>query len=398
MANKVFNNQKNSSNSIVLCAYMELEKEIQIIENSGYFDKEWYLEKYSIDGSGNPIVHYIQKGSKMGYNPSLRFETKYYINQYSDVANSQINPLIHFLLFGKSEGRSPRKHKVFRNDTTFNVDVIVPVYNAFEDVKKCLNSLLSANSGVNLTVIIVNDCSDKETSDLLKRFSKSHSHFILIENEENLGYTKTVNKGLQASRADFVVTLNSDTIVSKGWLTGLLRCISFHPNIGIVGPLSNAASWQTIPKIFDEDGKFFVNELPPDYTIKRMNELFETLYNNELPIVPLVNGFCYAIKRDLLETIGYLDEVNFPVGYGEEDDFSIRAFKAGFFSTLALDTYVFHSKSKSFTPEGRKPLAQKGKAKLIEKYRKPFLSSVVDLMKNQAQLKLNRERVEEFLD
>ena len=69
------------------------------------------------------------------------------------------------------------------------------------------------------------------------------------------------------------------------------------------------------------------------------------------PRLPFINGFCYVIKRRVLEQIGVFDEEHFASGYSEENDFSYRAAKAGFELAVADDAYVYHAKSKSFTFE-----------------------------------------------
>ena len=84
--------------------------------------------------------------------------------------------------------------------------------------------------------------------------------------------------------------------------------------------------------------------------------------------MPFVNGFCYAVRRAVVELIGGFDETGFPRGFGEEDDFSLRAADAGFGLALALDTYVFHAKSKSYGSTTRKTLTAAGQEKLRLKH------------------------------
>ena len=85
-----------------------------------------------------------------------------------------------------------------------------------------------------------------------------------------------------------------------------------------------------------------------------MNEYCEQwTCNGHLPWVPLVHGFCFAIKRKVIDKIGYFDDVSFPRGYGEENDYCFRATDAGFILALATHTYIYHAKSKSYTDEER---------------------------------------------
>lgn len=177
------------------------------------------------------------------------------------------------------------------------VDVIVPVFNALDDVKACLQSLEQHTDGFRVRVIVVNDGSDDATSRWLRDYCINNPLFLLIEHSVNRGYTKTVNSGLKASRAPYVITQNSDTIVSTGWLQGLVRCLESDPKIGIVGPLSNAASWQNVPELRDETGSFAVNQLPRGLSVEAMAALVANTSKPIYPRLTFVNGFCFMIRR-----------------------------------------------------------------------------------------------------
>lgn len=367
--------------------------DIELIKKSGYFNVKWYSEKYlKAEKNIDPIKHYTEKGFKLGYDPSEFFSTNYYKETYNDVAASGINPLIHYLRFGKLEGRLPKKLVIHRHHTRETVDIIIPVYNALADVKKCLESVFANSKGTGFFVIIVNDCSDEETSTFLKTFCEGKENFILIENEQNQGYTKSVNIGLRKSKSDYIVTLNSDTIVSKNWLKGLLRCINSDPKLGIVGPLSNAASWQSVP-VLRENNKFHINEIPANWDVEDMSRIIAQSSFRDYPRVPFVNGFCFMLKREVLIAIGYLDELNFPVGYGEENDLCIRAMNRNFQLAIADDVYVFHAKSKSFGQSKKEELSQKGHAALLKKHTPEKFEALLEKIKNTHALDRIRNRI-----
>lgn len=279
-----------------------------------------------------------------------------------------------------------------------SIDIVVPVFNALEDVKKCLASLNESTDGFNVKIIVVNDGSDEQTTKWLREFCKNKLLFKLIENPKNLGYTKTVNVGLKASNADYVITQNSDTIVSHGWLIGLINCMKSDKKIGICGPLSNAASWQNVPDLYDETRKFAVNSLPHHFTIAQMSQVVKDASLKTYPILPFVNGFCFMIKREVINKIGYMDEENFPIGYGEENDFCIRAQDAGYKLAIADDVYVYHAKSKSFGHEKRKQLSEDGTAKLKQKHGLEKYADLVNKVKITDQLDQIRARIKSRLD
>ncbi|RME28684.1 MAG: glycosyltransferase, partial [Deltaproteobacteria bacterium] len=164
-----------------------------------------------------------------------------------------------------------------------------------------------------------------------------------------------------------VVLLNSDCIVTLGWLWRLLRVFELYPKTGIVGPLSNAASYQSVPEVF-EPGTTEWNLNPPSLRLDRWAELAASVLPPRYPRLPNINGFCMAIRREVLEKIGLFDEKNFPEGYGEENDFCLRAADAGFELRVADDCFVFHAKSASFGNEERKRLAERGQAAYLRKH------------------------------
>jgi len=274
-----------------------------------------------------------------------------------------------------------------------DVDIVVPVYNALDDVKLCLTSLQAHTDNYIVNVIVVNDGSDESTTQWLREFCRNKRRFALIEHEGNLGYTRSVNTGLKSTTAKYVVTQNSDTIVSVGWLTGLIRCMESDRKIGIVGPLSNAASWQNVPDLYDDRGAFAVNSLPAHLSLPAMAQAVSIASTRSYPRLPFVNGFCFMIKRTLIEAIGYMDEENFPIGYGEENDYCIRAADAGFELAIADDVYVFHAKSKSFGHNRRKELSKLGSDKLKEKHTSVKVKSLLERVRQTATLDAVRQRI-----
>lgn len=244
------------------------------------------------------------------------------------------------------------------------IDVIVPVYNAMDDVKNCLKSLELYKDGFEINVIVVNDGSNHQTSDWLRKFCQIKQNFVLIDYSQNQGYTKSINCGLREAKSNYVIALNSDTIVTQGWLKGLYDCINSNPKIGIVGPLSNAASWQSVPELMNKE-EFKVNELPKEITPNNLAEIVRKVSKNYYPRINVINGFCFMMKREVIRSIGYMDEINFPVGYGEENDYCIRAARAGYELAVADNSYVYHAKSKSFGHDRRKALSKQGAESLV---------------------------------
>lgn len=246
------------------------------------------------------------------------------------------------------------------------VDVGVCVYNSPEEVRRCIDSVLRTR-GREDRLIIVDDGSRDDTAQLLRDVVSVHERVLLIRHALNKGYTRSANDVLRASNKPYVILLNSDTELSAGAIDRLVACGEGSKHLGIVGPLSNAAGWQTVPVLHAAAGGFEVNPLPEGLGLDGMARACASESVGPA-LVPLVNGFCFAVKRAVIEAIGYLDEEAFPIGYGEEDDFCLRAGDHGFLCAIATDAYVYHSKSATFTSERRKVLAKQGGVALRSKH------------------------------
>ena len=251
------------------------------------------------------------------------------------------------------------KQSRLRDQKTRTIDIIVCVHNALDDAQRCLESVLKTRNNTPHRLIIIDDGSDMKTAEYLRHFADTASYCELHRNNEAQGYTKAANRGLAASTGEFVLLLNSDTIVTDSWVEKLSDAVFSTPGAGIVGPLSNAASYQSIPEYRGTSNQTAINVLPSGMTPEDMNDYCErSTVAHILPLVPLVHGFCFGITRRLIDKIGYFDVDNFPKGYGEENDYCFRATDAGFTLVIATHTYIFHAKSKSYLEHERIPLVK----------------------------------------
>lgn len=371
--------------------------ERELIQASGLFDETWYCQQYpDVKLSGlDPLSHLLRLGLMLQRDPGPGFDTRWYLEANPDVAQDGMPPLLHYLQYGQFEGRSPCPLAVAQSAHARAVDVVVPVYNAREHALACLASLHAARDGCQLRVVVVNDGSDAATSAALSEFCSCHEGFELIENPRNLGYTAAMNRGLGACRAPWVVMLNSDTLVTPGWLQGLLRCLASDPKLVMVGPLSNAASWQSVPRLHDERGEFAVNRLPPGLDVAAMAQQVAACAARSYPRVPVLNGFCILLRRSLLQQIGMLDEERFPQGYGEENDLCLRAGAAGHAMAVADDVYVHHVKSASFGHARRRELSARAAGILAAKHGPEKVEALTRAMQSHAGLARVRQSVQE---
>lgn len=224
------------------------------------------------------------------------------------------------------------------------VRVIVPVFNAYEAVEECLASL-EVHCPAYASVLVVNDGStDPRIPELLARFSRK-PRFAILDNGTNLGYTRSINRAIRSCPDEDVVLLNSDTQVTARWLDNLRYCAYAHARHGTVTALSNNAGAFSVPVIGE------CNEPPPGLDAAQFAAIVAHSTPGTPIEVPTANGFCMYIRRDLLAHVGEFDEERFPRGYGEENDFSMRALRAGWKNVVCDKALVFHKRSQSFKEE-----------------------------------------------
>jgi GT2 family glycosyltransferase len=261
----------------------------------------------------------------------------------------------------------PQTSWTWLQDSKLTLDIVICVYNAVEETLDCLESI-QRHTTIPHTVTIIDDKSNDLTRERLRQYASGKPWVRLLENRVNRGYTRSANIGLSSSLAEWVVLLNSDTIVTPGWAEGMFEVVKARPNVALVGPLSNAASWQSVPELHDVKGGWSVNPIPEGLSVVDMAQLVANLSSKEFPEVNLLNGFCTLMRRDVVEQVGYFDEVAFPMAYGEENDLCLRIKKAGYSLALADHVYVYHVKSVSFGSARRSELSKRGTAQLRLKH------------------------------
>jgi GT2 family glycosyltransferase/2-polyprenyl-3-methyl-5-hydroxy-6-metoxy-1,4-benzoquinol methylase len=276
------------------------------------------------------------------------------------------------------------------------IDIIICVHNALEDVERCLLSI-TKHTTEPYNLILVDDGSDEPTRKYLVEYTEKVKNSMLIRNENARGYTRAANQAMQKSKSNILVLLNSDTIVGPDWLDGLYSVMETDEKIGVVGPLSNTASWQSIPKL-TENGDWAMNPLPDGLSVDEMSYLIRKYAAGLELYVPLLNGFCLMIRREVINQIGYFNEELFGDGYGEEDDFNLRAQKAGWKLAIADDVYIFHAQSKSYSTERRRQLAQRAGIKLRELHGDDLVNFSVNCMNPHRVLEGIRARTNTMLE
>ena len=219
--------------------------------------------------------------------------------------------------------------------------IIIPVYNAREFAQACVKSIYSVRTDVPFEVIVVNNGSSPEVREWLSREEARRPNFRALHYDQPLGFPRAINTGARQARYDFLVLLNSDTVVTDGWLDGLQDALGTDSRIGIASPVTNSANSAGKEIQTDSDAK----ALRPHQA-----QRFAARIRNRREIVPEPQRlffFCAMIRRDLWESLAGLDE-EYGSGTFEDDDFCLRARFAGFQLVVARNVFVFHHERATF--------------------------------------------------
>ena len=221
------------------------------------------------------------------------------------------------------------------------VDIIIPVYGGLQVLIPCLQSVQARTQWPH-RIILVDDASpDAATRNWLEEWQGSNPEHIVLFNKKNRGFAATVNRGIGAGEGHYLCILNSDTIVTPGWLFKMVMALEADPRNKIVNPCTNNTALIDVP-------------LQQGYDYNDMNRAFEALSSHKYPEI-MPTGFCFFTERSLVDEIGLFDE-GYGSGYGEETDWWMRAITrisngqvTNWRAVLADDTYIFHERGSSFS-------------------------------------------------
>ncbi|MES2857426.1 MAG: glycosyltransferase, partial [Bdellovibrionota bacterium] len=228
------------------------------------------------------------------------------------------------------------------------VAVIIPVFNAGKYVAALARSLEVAypKAQPNLRFVFTDDGStEKDVSalyDSYRFFKRTDVH--VIRNKKNIGYTRNVNLAIsKTAKNEDIVLLNSDTEVSAGLFENLQKIALANPMCASVTPTTNLG---TIASLFNWPNGMHMNG---PISTTDINEAMKS-NGSELKAIqiPTPVGFCMYMPKDVILQVGYFDELKFPRGYGEENDWACRATSFGLRHYLAVGIFVKHASGKSF--------------------------------------------------
>ncbi len=204
--------------------------------------------------------------------------------------------------------------------------IIVLTLNQLEYTRRCLSALREKTLGP-YELIVVDNGSTDGTLDYLRHCPDLR----LIENSENRGFPAGVNQGIAASAGDRILLLNNDTLVTRDWLSQLLRVLDSDAGIGLVGPLSNGSLGQ-------EFGRFAADDISQ---IDQVARSIAREHSGRCEDVSILRAFCLLIRREVIDRIGLFDEA-FGIGTYDDYEYCRRAASVGYRLVMTANAYVHH--------------------------------------------------------
>jgi GT2 family glycosyltransferase len=221
------------------------------------------------------------------------------------------------------------------------LEVILPAYRGYAETLRAIHCVLAARSALDFRLLVIDDASPEPLLREALAALARRGLFRLLVNQANLGFPASANRGLEEAQGRDLVLLNADTEVYDGWLDRLHRAAYSRADAGTVTPLSNNATILSYPAPGREAG------LAP-----RELDVLAAACGAPPVEIPTAVGFCMYLKGRCAQRVGGFDEERFGRGYGEENDFCMRAAARGWRHLAAADTYVWHWGGRSFGAEG----------------------------------------------
>ncbi|MEJ5141662.1 glycosyltransferase [Gluconobacter albidus] len=224
--------------------------------------------------------------------------------------------------------------------------VVIPVYADLRRTMVCLRTVLATCSD-DVSVIVVDDATPEPLLAWELDQLAEQGRITLIRHAQNRGFPISANDGMRAAQGRDILLLNSDTLVPAGWVERLRARLAFT-DVGTVTPLSNDATILSYPAV-DRP-----NPVPSLAEMRALDRLCQATFRHEDASsrdgleLPTAHGFCMAISAECLAEAGLFREDLFAQGYGEENDFCLRASAKGFRHIAAPELFVAHVGSASF--------------------------------------------------
>jgi GT2 family glycosyltransferase/glycosyltransferase involved in cell wall biosynthesis len=239
------------------------------------------------------------------------------------------------------------------------VSILIVTFNQIDHTRLCLQSIFKKSRYPNLEVIVVDNASSDGSAEFIKEYAQQHPEVKVKFNSTNLGFATANNQAAQMAHGDYLIFLNNDTVVTSGWISGLLRYLN-DPSVAMVGPVTNWCGNESMIKVtyktMDQMAAF-----AREYTRSHRKQYLE---------MRMLALFCVAMRRATFEEVGPLDE-RFGIGMFEDDDYAIRIHQKEYKMLCAEDVFIHHWGKASFSKLREQEflrLFEENKAKFEQKW------------------------------
>ncbi len=224
--------------------------------------------------------------------------------------------------------------------------VVLPVYRGLAMTQACLAALLAAAPAGTL-IIAVDDATPEPALAAWLEAQAAAGRIVLCRHAANRGFPAAVNTGIAAAAGHDILLLNSDTLLPPGAIETMLQAAYARADTGSVTPLSNEATILSYPR------RAGGNPAPDLAGAAALNQLARQANSSRVVEIPTGIGFCMLLRHDCLAATGELRGEIFAQGYGEENDWCLRAGRLGYRHVAATGAYVAHLGGASFGAAGR---------------------------------------------
>jgi GT2 family glycosyltransferase len=264
------------------------------------------------------------------------------------------------------------------------IDIIIPIFNGYEYLTVLIPAIIN-HTTLPYRVILFDDAStDQRVVTYLREIQENHSQFLYIRAEKNLGFVGAVNHAYKSVKSHFVL-LNQDTEVPPQWLERLMYPIVTNPStIASTTPFTNAGTICSFPN-FLQDNPIFNN-----LKVIELDQFFQQVKITDNYVeIPTGVGFCMGMNKTVVEQVGLFNEQLFGRGYGEENDWCMRAKKAGYKNIIVPNLFVYHKHGGVFSSPEKEQLKRDNFAKQVRLH--PEYPGLVEDFIKRDPLKVLRE-------
>ncbi len=262
----------------------------------------------------------------------------------SGVLRAGYNEWLHSMRGGSGEVRIKTQPLLTASAPARRLTIVIPVHSDVGATRTCLESVLRDRCEDRDAIVIVNDNPGDAAIETLVSAQAAHPNVFVLRNPTNAGFVGSVNRAMEFVRRGDVLLLNSDTELFAGTINELHAMLHASPEIGTVTAISNNATQFSYPHPTMTDSDIDDIGWPELAAVALRENAGKTV------TIPTAHGFCMLIRRAVLDEIGLFDPI-FGRGYGEENDFSLRASDRGWRHVAAGGALVRHLEAASFGAE-----------------------------------------------